>query len=139
MGIGPGGNKKLFSIVNAGDLHPVVNPHHPGVFGAIGAAVDFLARLHAVPDHLASTMAALGSQRVNGALETVVMMGFPLDDNLNRLVVIVAAYFAFHTHKFDKPPGFGRTGDNIRISLRRLWESFKRFRVSPSRQSLYAL
>ena len=77
--------------------NPVLNPHHPGVFGAMGAAEDFIPGLHTVTDDLAIAVGAPGSKRLDGAFEAVKGMGLSIQDHLKRLVVFVAANFAIHT------------------------------------------
>lgn len=64
----------------------------------MGATVDLLPGLDAVANHFAPAMSALGSKRMNGALEAVIVVDVALHDNFNGLVVIIPADFAFHTH-----------------------------------------
>jgi hypothetical protein len=62
---------------------------------AVRTAEELTRRLHAVTDDAAATMAALGSQRMDGAFEAV--EGVPLamgERDLESLVVLVAANFA---------------------------------------------
>jgi len=80
------------------ESNPVVEAHHPGVGGAVGTTVDLLPGLDAVADHFAAAMGALGSKRMNGALEAVIVVDVALHNDLDGLVVIIPADFAFHTH-----------------------------------------
>ena len=66
------------------------------------AAVDLLPGLDAVANHLATAVGTLRRKGMDGALETVIMMRLALHNHLNRLVVIVAANFTFHTHTTEK-------------------------------------
>ncbi len=81
---------------------------HPGVLGTGGAAEDLVSRLDAVADHPAAAMPAFRGKCVNGALEAVEVMGIsPLRDDLEGLVVVVTANFAFHTSGIAAAVGSG--------------------------------
>jgi len=84
-----------------------VDSHHSGVGGAVGATVNLFPGLDAVANHLAAAVGALGRERMNGTLEAVIMMDVALHDDLDGLVVIVAAYFAFHIHITAGQPKLG--------------------------------
>jgi hypothetical protein len=64
------------------------------VLRAMRATEEFAVSFHAVTDDLAVTVAAFRRERVNGALETVEHMGCVVLNDLERLVVVVAADFA---------------------------------------------
>jgi hypothetical protein len=62
---------------------------------AVRAAKDFRAALDAVADDPATAMTALRRHYVDGALEAVEDVGFPLAFDLDRFVVVISAVFAF--------------------------------------------
>jgi hypothetical protein len=61
----------------------------------VSAAVEGTVRFNTVPDDLAVAVCACRRQGVNRALETIEGSGVPVPDDLKRLVVVVAADFAF--------------------------------------------
>lgn len=69
-----------------------------GVFRAGGTAVDPVVGLNTVPDDAAVAVMTSGRERVNGAFKAVEKVRVaPVSDDLNRFVVVVSAYFTFHT------------------------------------------
>jgi hypothetical protein len=63
------------------------------------AAIEGALSLDAMADDFAVAVFASGGQRVDGAFEAIEIMRFPMDRNLNGLVVIVSANFTFvHKH-----------------------------------------
>src|SRR6185437_543516 len=75
----------------------VVQGHNAFFVGAIGAAINAAASLHAVTDDLAAALLTFWRQRVNGAFKTVEIMRDAVLDDFQRLIVIVAAHFTSHT------------------------------------------
>src|SRR5262245_50554380 len=75
---------------------PVAQARHARVLGALDAAEDGAVLLDAVADDAAAAMSALRRQRVNGALERIEGVLVVAHRDRERLVVIVAADFAFH-------------------------------------------
>ena len=61
--------------------------------GAVGATVKTATGLDAVPDDFASTMLALGGQRVDGAFEAIEIMRDPGADDLQWFIVFVSTNF----------------------------------------------
>jgi hypothetical protein len=59
--------------------------------GAMTTAEEFAASLRAVPDDFAPAMIALGRQSMDGALETIKVMGDAVHDYFDRFVVLVSA------------------------------------------------
>src|SRR5438105_12501274 len=74
--------------------NPVGEPLRAGVPRAVAAAVDLLARLHPVADHLAAAMGAHRGARMDGAFEAVEVPGLAFLRQLERLVVFVSADIA---------------------------------------------
>src|SRR5689334_22269166 len=68
--------------------------HDSFFVGAMSAAINVSSGLHAMADDLTSAMFALGSQRVNGAFETIEIMRYPIHHDFNRLVILVSTNFA---------------------------------------------
>lgn len=60
----------------------------------MGAAEKRPAGFKSVPDNSASAMSALGRQRVDRAFEAIEVTRNAIDDDFQRLVVIIAAAFA---------------------------------------------
>jgi hypothetical protein len=60
----------------------------------VGATKNFPIRLHAVADYLAAAMRTGGRKRLNCTLERIEDVGFALDDDLERLVIIISTSFA---------------------------------------------
>src|SRR5919198_1209237 len=77
-----------------GRSDPVRGGRHAGQPGAIGTAVEAEAGLDPVADDPAAAVLADRRQRVDGALEAVEGVARPLRDDLERLVVVVAANLA---------------------------------------------
>jgi hypothetical protein len=75
-----------------------VNAADAGFAGAMSAAIERALGFNAVTDDFAIAVLAFGSKRVDGAFETVKIMGLTLDSDFQRFVVIVSANFTFvHT------------------------------------------
>lgn len=72
----------------------IIDASNPVLFGAMGAAIDPSLRFGAVPNHTAVAVRASGSHRLDGALEAVECHRPIALDDLERLVVIVAADIA---------------------------------------------
>src|SRR5262245_15267131 len=74
-------------------LDPVGHARDAGHLRAVRAAKKVTTRFHAMTDDLAAAVFAGGRQRMDGALEAVEDVRFPGRDQLERLVVLVAADF----------------------------------------------
>lgn len=72
----------------------------------MGAAEDAVASLDAVTDHVAAAMLTRRSEGVDRAPETVEDVRLTLSDNLERLVVVVAADLK-DRHRYAGPEEFG--------------------------------
>src|SRR5688572_15335073 len=75
---------------------PVAHLRLPGRLRAMCAAIELVAGLHPVPDDLHAAELAVGRDRLYGALHAVENMRPAALDHLERLVIVVAADFAFH-------------------------------------------
>jgi hypothetical protein len=69
---------------------------HAFLVGTMRAAVKYAIGLDAVPDNLAPAMVALGREGVDGTFETIEEMRVTIHDDLDRLVIIVSAYFTLN-------------------------------------------
>lgn len=63
------------------------------MLGAIRAAEDHATRFDAVPDDAAIAVSAPRGQCVNGTFERIEIMGYAVRNDLDRLIVIIAANF----------------------------------------------
>ena len=88
-------------------LDPVMKADDAGVFGAVGATVDVFPGLDSVADDFAAALGTFRRKGMNGAFEAVIVMHIALDDDIQGLVVIVTADFAFHTLKSPNRTGAG--------------------------------
>ena len=84
--------------------NPVVDADHPGAFGAMSATVHLIPGLNAVADDFAAAVVAFGSKLMDGALEAVEIVGLPLVNHFDSLVVFVAANFTFHNSTSPQHP-----------------------------------
>ena len=66
---------------------------------AVGAAKNFAAVFHTVADDFAPAVITFGRNNVDRALEAVEDVRFPLERDLECLVIFISAMFAF-SHKF---------------------------------------
>ena len=66
----------------------------------MSATVHLIPGLNAVADDFAAAVVAFGSKLMDGALEAVEIVGLPLVNHFDSLVVFVAANFTFHTPHF---------------------------------------
>ena len=95
---------KQRALPGAITLDAVLDTGDAGFAGAMGTAIEGAFRLDAVADDSAVAVLAFWSERVDGALEAVKIVGLAHDGNFQRFVVIVPANFTFvHTI----PPLFG--------------------------------
>src|SRR5258705_12401691 len=69
--------------------------HHSFFMGAMSAAINISARLHAVANDFAPTVLALRCQRVDGTFETIEIMRDPIHDDLDRSIIFVSANFTW--------------------------------------------
>lgn len=76
-------------------LQAVLQFGNPFFAGAMGTAVEGAIGLHPVPDDLATAMAALWGQSMDGALKTVEYVGLSIHPDFECLVILVSADFAF--------------------------------------------
>jgi len=72
--------------------------HHSFFVGAMSAAINVSAGLHAMSNNPASAVLALWRERVDGTFEAIEIMGNPIHHDLDRFVVLVSANFT-RTHK----------------------------------------
>src|SRR6185369_15474366 len=72
----------------------VPQPGLAGMLGAVDTAEDPAVRLDPMADHAAAAVLALGSERVDRALEAVEDVRGALFHHLEALVIVVAAHFA---------------------------------------------
>ena len=75
-------------------LHAVLDAGHANFAGAMSAAIEGAIGLDAMADDLAIAVLAFRGQGVNGAFEAIEIARNAVDENLDRLVVFVAATFA---------------------------------------------
>jgi hypothetical protein len=80
--------------------------YHPLLPRAISAAEVILIRLDAMPDNLAATVRANGRKLVYSAFEAVEHMPISSRDDVERQIVIVAAYFAARHRNLLCPGGY---------------------------------
>jgi len=71
-------------------LRAIAKLGHPLLAGAMSAAENAVAPLHAVPNHPAAAMGACGRQRVDGALEAIEDVRRLLGSHFECLVVVVS-------------------------------------------------
>jgi hypothetical protein len=83
-----------------GNSGAIVHGSHTFLMRATGAAEERPTRFDSVADDSATTMFTLGRQCVDGAFETVEIMGDPVDNDLEGFVVFVTANFATHRNPF---------------------------------------
>src|ERR1051326_2004120 len=105
-------------------LRPVAQRPFPLLLGAVGAAEHAPLRLDPVPDDRARAVRAPRRNRRNRTLEAVEHMPLPLQDQLERLVVLVSTNL---TMRHRKPPSaasqiLSRQGDPTRSEERRVGE-----------------
>src|SRR5689334_12941433 len=85
---------RISGLISGGLGRAVLDGRDPGVAGAVGAAEEAAARLHAVPHHFATAVLARGGQAVDGALEGVECVVGAGHVDMEGLVVIVTTDLA---------------------------------------------
>jgi hypothetical protein len=73
--------------------YTVSGSHNPELIGAVGTAIDRFVGLDAMPDNPAPAVSAHRGQGMNGALKAIESMRFAIHDDIERLVVLIAASF----------------------------------------------
>jgi hypothetical protein len=77
---------------------------------AVGTAIKYAIRFHAVPDNLAIAMIALWRESVDRALKAIKEMGFTIPDDFDGFVVIISANFALNHNKLLVAATYERNG-----------------------------
>jgi hypothetical protein len=77
-------------------LCPVVHCGHTFLVRTVGTTINVAASFHAMPDYLAATVFALGSERVNGAFEAIKVARDAMVDYFQRLIVFISTNFTLH-------------------------------------------
>jgi hypothetical protein len=83
-------------------LLPIFNSARTCTACAMSATKNPPVRLHAVADHLATALRTAGRKSLNCTFERIEGVGFALDDDLERLVIIISASLA-NGHNFSFP------------------------------------
>lgn len=86
----------LFGHLNPLELSPVTNGLNALVMGAARATEEDPTGLDSVTDNFAATMDAGRCKGVDGAFERIKITGDAVDQDFERLVVIVSANLALH-------------------------------------------
>ena len=80
---------------------------HAFFMRAVGTTIHVAARLDTVANNPAATVFAFGSERVNGAFETIKVTRNAIVKDFQRLVVLISTNFALHNNfSFIKCSGF---------------------------------
>ena len=110
-------------------LPPIFDAARTCTACAMSATKNPPIRLHAVADYLAAAMRTGGRKSLNCTLKRIEGVGFPLDDDLERLVIIISTSFAnWHNLSF--------AFEKIRAPARNCAYIKKRSRWTPTRDHL---
>ena len=77
-------------------LGSILKPNYARVLGTVGATENHIALFHTVADHPAAAVFTGRRQRVDGTFKRIKNMFLTVQRDRERLVVFIAANFAFH-------------------------------------------